>query len=83
VPLLFFIGGRFEVPKEQWSKEFDHPKFFQERTNLNIERWRKFIYSSSKGGSLVYLSKSGHFVHRDDATAVVGNIKILFDSLAK
>lgn len=83
VPLLFFIGGKFEVPVEQWSKEFDHPKFYRERTNLNIERWRDFIYTSSKGGSLVYLSNSKHFVHRDDALAVVGNIKLLFDSVVK
>jgi pimeloyl-ACP methyl ester carboxylesterase len=83
VPLLFFIGGKFEVPVEQWSKEFDHPKFYRERTNLNIERWRDFIYSSGKGGSLVYLSNSKHFVHRDDAAAVVGNIKLLLDSVIK
>lgn len=83
VPLLFFIGGKFEVPMKEWSKEFDHPTFYKERTNLNIERWREFIYSSSKGGSLIYLSNSRHFVHRDDAAAVVGNIKILFNSVIK
>lgn len=83
VPLLFFIGGKFEVPVEQWSPEFDHPRFYQERTNLNIERWRDFIYTSSKGGSLIYLSNSKHFVHRDDAAAVVGNIKLLWDRVVK
>ena len=83
VPLLFFIGGKFEVPVGQWSPEFDHPKFYRERTNLNIERWRDFIYTSSKGGSLIYLSNSKHFVHRDDAAAVVGNVKLLWDGVVK
>lgn len=81
VPIYFFIGGKFEVPLEQRSKDFDHEKFFTVRTNINIERWKKFIYSSNKGGSLIYLSKSGHFVHRDDAKAVIGNLKIMLESL--
>ena len=81
VPIYFFIGGKFEVPKEQWSKDYNHPDFFEIRTNLNIERWKKFIYSSDKGGALIYLSKAGHFVHRDDAKAVVGNIRIMLESL--
>lgn len=83
VPIYFFIGGKFEVPPENRSKDYDHEKFFEVRTNINIERWKKFIYSSSKGGALIYLSKSGHFVHRDDAKHVTGNIKILIDELIK
>ncbi|WP_435354485.1 alpha/beta fold hydrolase [Emticicia sp. SJ17W-69] len=81
VPIYFFIGGKFEVPLELRSKDFDQEKFFTVRTNINIERWKKFIYSSNKGGSLIYLSKSGHFVHRDDAKAVIGNLKIMLESL--
>ncbi len=77
----FFIGGKFEVPLELRSKDFDQEKFFAVRTNINIERWKKFIYSSNKGGSLIYLSKSGHYVHRDDAKAVIGNLKIMLESL--
>lgn len=80
VPIYFFIGGKFEVPFELRSKDFDQEKFFSVRTNINIERWKKFIYSSNKGGSLIYLSKSGHFVHRDDAKAVIGNLKIMLES---
>jgi pimeloyl-ACP methyl ester carboxylesterase len=83
VPMLFFIGGKFEVPQDRWSKDYDHPKFFQKRTDLNIERWRKFIYSSSKGGNLVYSAKSGHFVHRDDSETVVSNIRLLIESSRK
>ena len=83
VPIYFFIGGKFEVPVDRRSKDYNHEAFFTERTNVNIERWKKFIYSSSKGGSLIYLSNSGHFVHRNDPAAVIGNIKILLVGLDK
>lgn len=81
VPVYFFIGGKFEVPIERRSKDFDQESFFIERTNINIERWKKFIYSSSKGGSLIYLSNCGHFPHRDDPFSFIGNLKILLDGL--
>ncbi|MCE7040413.1 alpha/beta fold hydrolase [Dyadobacter sp. CY312] len=82
VPIYFFMGGKFEVPLDRRSKDYDHEAFFTERIHVNIERWRKFIYSSSKGGSLIYLSNSGHFIHRDDAKAVTGNIKLLLENLS-
>ncbi len=81
VPIYFFIGGKFEVPPEKRSKDFNHEEFFTQRTNINIERWKKFIYSSNKGGSLIYLSNCGHYVHRDDPKAVVNMIKFLVDNL--
>ncbi|MPR33709.1 alpha/beta fold hydrolase [Salmonirosea aquatica] len=81
VPIYFFIGGRFEVPEKYWSDDFDQRQFFSVRTDINIKRWRNFIYSSPKGGSLIYLSNSGHFLHRDDARSFLGNIKILFDDV--
>jgi pimeloyl-ACP methyl ester carboxylesterase len=81
VPIYFFIGGKFEVPPERRSNDFDHTKFFEVRTNLNIERWKKFIYSSSKGGALIYLSNSGHYLHRDDARAVISTLKMVVENL--
>ncbi len=83
VPIYFFMGGKFEVPLERRSKDFDQQAFFTERTRVNIDRWRRFIYSSHEGGALIYLSNSGHFVHRDDAAAVVGNITMLLERLKK
>ncbi len=82
VPIYFFIGGKFEVQEKNWSRDYNQKQFFSVRTDVNIKRWRNFIYSSSKGGSLIYLSNSGHFLHRDDAHAFLGNIKILFDDAA-
>lgn len=81
VPIYFFIGGKFEVPVERRSKEFNQEEFFNVRTNINIERWKKFIYSSNKGGSLIYLSKTGHFVHRDDPKAFIHHIKFMVETL--
>jgi pimeloyl-ACP methyl ester carboxylesterase len=83
VPIYFFVGGKFEVPVEHWSKDFNHPDFFSLRTTRDMERWKKVIYSSGKGGNLIFLSNSGHFVHRDDPDTVTGNIKILIESLNK
>ncbi|GGD73114.1 alpha/beta hydrolase [Emticicia aquatilis] len=81
VPIYFFIGGKFEVPIERRSKDFNQEEFFNVRTNINIERWRKFIYSSNKGGSLIYLSKTGHFVHRDDPKAFIHHIRFMVETL--
>lgn len=83
VPIYFFIGGKFEVPAERWSKDFNQPAFFALRTSRDMERWKKLVYSTNKEGSLIFLTKSGHFVHRDDPKAVVGNIKIMMESLNK
>ncbi|MCF2495406.1 alpha/beta fold hydrolase [Dyadobacter chenhuakuii] len=83
VPILFFVGGKLEVPKERRSKEYDHERFFEEKNSSNMLRWRRFIHSSSKGGALIYLSNSGHFVHRDDAAMVIGNIRMMINALEK
>lgn len=81
VPVYFFIGGKFEVPVERRSKDFNQEEFFKVRTNVNIERWKDFIDSSGKGGSLIYLSKCGHFVHRDDPMSVINTMKFILDNL--
>jgi hypothetical protein len=41
----------------------------------------KIIYASDKGGALIYLSKSGHFVHRDDAKFVISILKNLIEGV--
>jgi len=81
VPVYFFIGGKFEVPPERRSKDFNQEEFFKVRTNINIERWKNFLDSSGKGGSLIYLSKAGHYVHRDEPKAVINTIKFMLDAL--
>ncbi|SDE85973.1 Pimeloyl-ACP methyl ester carboxylesterase [Dyadobacter soli] len=83
VPICFIVGGKFEVPPDRRSKDYDHARFFEIKTNFNIERWKKFIDSSSKGGTLLFLSKSGHYVHHDDPKAVIAAIKMMMESLGK
>ncbi|MCF0049348.1 alpha/beta hydrolase [Dyadobacter sp. LJ53] len=83
VPILFFVGGKLEVPIERRSKDYDHERFFEVKNSSNMLRWRRFIHSSSQGGAVIYLSNSGHFVHRDDAAMVIGNIKMMLKALEK
>ncbi|MCF0072247.1 alpha/beta hydrolase [Dyadobacter sp. CY261] len=83
VPILFFVGGKLEVPMERRSKEYDHERFFEVKNSSNMLRWRRFIHSSNKGGALIYLSNSGHFVHRDDAAMVIGNIRMMLKAFEK
>ncbi|MCE7067425.1 alpha/beta fold hydrolase [Dyadobacter sp. CY326] len=83
VPILFFVGGKLEVPLERRSKDYDHERFFEVKNSSNMLKWRRFIHASSKGGALIYLSNSGHFVHRDDAAMVIGNIKMMLKGLEK
>lgn len=81
VPIYFFVGGKFEVPPAYRSKDYDHERFFHIKNSKNIGRWLQLIHSSSKGGALIYLSNSGHYIQQDDAKAVIANIKFLLESL--
>jgi pimeloyl-ACP methyl ester carboxylesterase len=81
VPIYFLVGGRFDVPPERRSKDFDQEYFFKVKSNQNMERWRKVIDSSSKGGALIYLPKSGHYIQRDDPKAVINTIKYIVENL--
>ena len=80
-PVYFLVGGKFEVPLERRSKDFDHAKFFVVKSNRNMERWRNLIDSSSKGGSLIYLPHCGHYIHRDAPDAVINSVQFLLNSI--
>lgn len=81
VPIYFFVGGKFEVPVERRSKDLDQESFFHIKNNSNMERWKKLIYSSNKGGVLIYLTNAGHYIQRDEPKSVISNIKVLVESL--
>jgi pimeloyl-ACP methyl ester carboxylesterase len=81
VPIYFFVGGKFEVPVERRSKEFDHVAFFNLKTNANNERWKQVINTTTKGGALIYLTNCGHFVHREDPKSVIANLKIMLENI--
>lgn len=80
VPIYFLVGGKFDVPPEQRSKEYDQEAFFHVKNNSNMERWKKLIYSSGKAGALIYLTNAGHYIHWDDPKSVINTIKILFEN---
>jgi hypothetical protein len=46
-----------------------------------MDRWKQLIYSSNKGGALIYLTNAGHYVHSDDPKSVISNIRILVEDL--
>jgi pimeloyl-ACP methyl ester carboxylesterase len=77
----FIVGGKFEVPPDRRSKDYDHAKFFVVKTNRNIERWRQFVDSSPKGGMLIYLPQCGHYVHRDDPATVINCVTTMLKSM--
>jgi pimeloyl-ACP methyl ester carboxylesterase len=81
VPIHFFVGGKFGVPPERRSKDFDHEKFFHRKNTMNMERFKKFIHSSSKGGSLIYMSNSGHYIHHDEPTLFIAHLKLILQSM--
>ncbi|MEY3320961.1 MAG: hypothetical protein RLZZ417_544 [Bacteroidota bacterium] len=81
VPIYFFVGGKFEVPLAQRSKDFDQESFFHIKNNSNMERWKKLIYKSSKGGTLIYLTNAGHYIQNDQPQSIISNLKILVESL--
>lgn len=83
VPILFFVGGKFDVPVSQRSKDYDQEAFFHIKNSSNMERWRKLIHSSGKPGALIYLTNAGHYIHFDDARSIVDNMKILLERLEK
>ena len=53
VPIYFFVGGKFEVPIALRSKDYDQEAFFHIKNTSNMERWKKLIHQSSKGGALI------------------------------
>ncbi|HLO45354.1 MAG TPA: alpha/beta hydrolase [Leadbetterella sp.] len=81
VPIYFFVGGKFEVPLAQRSKDFDQEAFFHIKNNSNMERWKKLIYSSNKGGALIYLTNAGHYIQNDEPKSIISNLKVLVESL--
>jgi pimeloyl-ACP methyl ester carboxylesterase len=80
VPIYFFVGGKFEVPPANRSKDFDHFLYFKNKTHQFVDKWNKVIYESEKPGILFYISNAGHFIHRDTPEIVIENIKVLLKS---
>lgn len=81
VPIYFFVGGKFDVPAAQRSKDYDQEAFFHIKNSANMERWRKLIHSSPKGGALIYLTNAGHYIQWDDPRSLIDNIGIMMNKI--
>lgn len=80
VPVHFLVGGKFEVPVAQRSKDYDHETFFHIKNNANMDRWKKLIHASKKGGSLVYLTNAGHYIQSDAPRSVISSIRTVVEA---
>ena len=43
VPILFFVGGKFDVPPQRRIKEFDHEAYFYARLKQWILHWNAVV----------------------------------------
>jgi pimeloyl-ACP methyl ester carboxylesterase len=81
IPILFFLGGRFDVPPKYRSKEIDQAALFGFRKESWLKRWSQYVDKYSSDGQLVYVAKAGHFVHRDAPNIVAWNLSSLMERL--
>ena len=82
IPIHFIIGGRFSVPPQFRSKDFDQEALFRARTNHWIENWTNVV-NKSPYGKLFYSSKAGHYVQYDDPELVIESIKLAVNDYYK
>ena len=75
IPVYFLVGGRFSVPPQYRSKDYDQESLFKTRTKHCIENWTNFVNKSSYG-RLFYSSKAGHYVQYDDPELLILSIRL-------
>lgn len=76
VPVHIITGGRFDMPDEFRSKEYDAEALFRSKIKHRVARWMEVIQSVDKG-MLLYSGDAGHYVHWDDPELVISSIKIV------
>lgn len=82
IPIHFIVGGRFSVPPQFRSKDYDQESLFRARTTHWIENWTNVV-SKSPYGRLFYSSKAGHYVQYDDPELIVLSIKLAMEDYYK
>lgn len=75
IPIYFLVGGRFSVPPQYRSKDYDQESLFSARTKYCIENWTNVV-SKSPYGRLFYSSKAGHYVQYDDPELIIESVKL-------
>ena len=76
IPVHIVVGGRFDLPPERRSKEFDEERLFRSKTKHRVARWTDVIQSVERG-MLLYSGDAGHFVQWVDPELVIASIKIV------
>lgn len=76
IPVHIITGGRFDLPPERRSKEYDEEALFRSKMKHRVARWTDVIQSVDKG-MMLYSGDAGHFVHYDDPDLVVSSISIV------
>lgn len=74
IPVHFIVGGRFSVPPEYRSKDYDQESLFRARTRHWVENWMNVV-NKSPYGRLFYSSIAGHYVQNDDPDIVLLSIQ--------
>ena len=82
IPIHFIVGGRFSVPPQFRSKDFDQESLFRARTKHWIENWTNVV-TKSPYGRLFYSSKAGHYVQYDDPELILLSIKLAMEDYYK
>lgn len=75
IPIHFIVGGRFSVPPQYRSEDYNQETLFRARTDHWIKNWIKVVNQSSYG-RLFYSAKAGHYVQMDDPELLVTSIKL-------
>lgn len=76
IPVHMIAGGRFDMPAEFQSKEYDDEALFRSKIKHRIARWTDVIQSVEKG-MLLYSGDAGHFVQWDDPELVISSIRMV------
>jgi len=82
IPIHFIVGGRFSVPPQFRSKDYDQESLFRARTKHWIENWTNVV-NKSPYGRLFYSSKAGHYVQYDDPELILLSIKLAMEDYYK
>lgn len=83
IPVIFIVAGGFSAVEDDRGKTiFDKEKLFRADSYLKMKRWLELLYPL-KYGKLIYCSKSGHAVQRDEPETVIASIKLALNNYDK
>ncbi|MEO1654209.1 MAG: alpha/beta hydrolase, partial [Bacteroidota bacterium] len=82
IPVHILTGGRFDMPANMRSQEYDNEALFRSKMKHRVTRWTEVIQSVDKG-MLFYSGDAGHFVHVDDPELLLSSLRIALSDYQK